>query len=80
MSCAFCPKSSLTNVSVLSQSSLTDQLLTPDCLQFLATLHRIHNKTRLALLQERAVRAELIDKGLFKLVIGFFFFKDFVMI
>ena len=70
MSCAFCPKSSLNNVAVINQSSLTEQLLTKECLQFLATLQRLHNKTRLSLLQERAVRAELIDKGLFKLVLS----------
>lgn len=65
---SFCPLSCLKNVNVLRQNSHTEQLLTTDCLKFLATLHRLHNKKRKELLNDRAVRVALIDKGLFKLV------------
>ena len=67
---SFCQTSCLSNVHVLNPNSLTEQLLTKECLQFLATLQRLHNKQRKNLLAERAVRAELIDKGLFTYVLN----------
>lgn len=51
-------------VTVLNQNPLTQRLLTPECLDFLATLHRAHNQTRKYLLTERVTRAVLFDKGL----------------
>lgn len=59
---------------VLKQTSLTEQLLTKECLQFLVTLHRLFNKQRKVLLSERVVRAQMIDKGLFKMVLFNIFF------
>ena len=60
----FAKYTDLTGIQVLSQSELTDKLLTPDCLRLIALLHRLHNSTRKQLLAERITKAVLLDKGL----------------
>lgn len=51
-------------ITITSPNPLTQRLLTPECVDFLAVLHRAHNSTRRALLAERVTRAILFDKGL----------------
>ena len=52
------------SIVVLDQNPLTERLLTPECLKFLATIQRAHNATRKFLLGERVTRAILLDKGM----------------
>lgn len=40
------------------------QILTPEALQFIATLHRSFNHTRKTLLQKRVLRQQQIDQGI----------------
>ncbi|KAF8923763.1 Malate synthase, glyoxysomal, partial [Haplosporangium bisporale] len=40
------------------------QILTPEALQFIATLHRSFNGTRKSLLQKRVLRQQQIDQGI----------------
>ncbi|KAF9991607.1 hypothetical protein BGZ80_009020, partial [Entomortierella chlamydospora] len=40
------------------------EILTPEALQFVATLHRTFNSTRKALLQNRVIRQQQIDQGI----------------
>lgn len=52
-------------ITVVDQKHpLVAKLLTPQCLEFLATLQRAHNSTRKMLLEERVKRAILLDKGM----------------
>jgi len=63
-------------ITVTDQHPLVQKLLTPQCLEFLATLQRTHNSTRKLLLEERVKRAVLFDKGM-PLVIPHCFFSCF---
>jgi malate synthase len=54
---------SLQNVIVLPTNALTQKILTPECLSFLAHIQRTHNQNRKDLLQARVLRAQLYDAG-----------------
>ncbi|KAL1921161.1 uncharacterized protein VTP21DRAFT_10877 [Calcarisporiella thermophila] len=55
---------SVPGVSILGPVSAQHaEILTPECLQFYATLHRIFNTTRKNLLQRRVFRQQELDRG-----------------
>ena len=54
---------SLENVAIHRQNKLNAEILTPECLKFLAILHRNFNKQRRELLEVRKVRQEMYNKG-----------------
>ncbi|KAI8141773.1 malate synthase A [Fennellomyces sp. T-0311] len=57
-------KSTVPGVAVVGAvNAVQAEILTPEALQFIATLQRIFNPTRKALLQKRVYRQEALDRG-----------------
>ncbi|CAO3697024.1 hypothetical protein G6F70_000466 [Rhizopus microsporus] len=57
-------KSTVPGVAILAPVTAAEtEILSPQALQFVATLHRIFNPTRKTLLQKRALRQQELDRG-----------------
>lgn len=57
-------KSTVPGVAVLGAVNASQaEILTPECLQFVATLQRIFNPTRKTLMQRRVYRQQELDRG-----------------
>jgi malate synthase len=57
-------KSSVPGVAILAPvTAMEAEILSPQALQFVATLQRIFNPTRKTLMQKRAIRQQELDRG-----------------
>lgn len=54
----------LKGITIVEENQYTREILTPECLKFVATLHRQFNTTRKTLLKARKERALLVDRGM----------------